>query len=89
MQRLGLALEAAATSLDHLVKMNVFYVGGATSQAHDVAELVRIVGEYLPNRRPVLSITRLPGLPHDGQRVQIDALAVTPAADEFQLSGEN
>lgn len=76
MERLMRVLVAAEGKPEDLVKLNVYFRGEAASEAKDLEEIVRIVGEYLPSNRPVLSVVRVPGLPHDGQSVQIDALAV-------------
>ena len=78
MERLLRTLAAAEGSPEDLVKINVYFKGDAAGEANDIQEIVRIVGEYLPANRPVLSVLRVPGLPHDGQSVQIDALAVDP-----------
>ncbi len=76
MERLLRVLAAARGEPEDLVKLNVYFKGEAAGETKDLEEIVRIVGEYLPSDRPVLSVVRVPGLPHDGQSVQIDALAV-------------
>lgn len=80
MERVGRVLNSASDETADLVKLNVFYTGDSGTQARDSEEIARVIGEYLTEQRPVLSIVRLPGLPHDGQRVQIDAIAVVPSA---------
>lgn len=80
MERFLRTLAAAQASPEDLVKLNVFYRSDAKAQAGDAEEIARIVAEYLPGKRPVLSIICLPGLPLAGQRVQIDGVAVVPNA---------
>lgn len=76
MERVLRTLGAAEGRPEDLVKLNVYFKGDAANEANDLQQIVRIIGEYLPSNRPVLAVLRVPGLPHDGQSVQIDALAV-------------
>ncbi len=76
MERVLKTLSAAEGRPEDLVKLNVYFRGDPASEADDLRQIVRVIGEYLPSNRPVLAVVRVPGLPHDGERVQIDALAV-------------
>ncbi|MDF2462151.1 MAG: hypothetical protein K0Q43_386 [Ramlibacter sp.] len=76
MERMLRVLASADGDADELVKLNVFYRGEDHTDSDEVKQIARIAGEYLQERRPVLSIIRVPGLPHDGQRVQVDGVAV-------------
>lgn len=76
MERVGRTLNAAGAQFSDLVKLNVFYTDDQYNQKDASSLIARIVGEYITTSRPALSIIKLPGLPHDGQRIQIDAIAV-------------
>jgi enamine deaminase RidA (YjgF/YER057c/UK114 family) len=80
MERFLRTLVAAEARPEDLVKLNVFYRSDAKTQAADAEEISRIVAEYLPGKRPVLSVICVPGLPLAGQRVQIDGVAIVPDA---------
>ncbi len=68
-------LEADAT-LDQLVKLDILFTSDRGQAAEEAVTLARIVGDYLPGQRPVLSIVNVAGLPHPGQRVQLSGIAV-------------
>jgi enamine deaminase RidA (YjgF/YER057c/UK114 family) len=76
MERLFRTLEASAGNTRDLVKLNVYFTSEARQEGRESEEIARILGEYLPGQRPVVSIVQVPGLPHPGQRAQIDAVAV-------------
>jgi enamine deaminase RidA (YjgF/YER057c/UK114 family) len=80
MERLRLVLGAGGFSPQNLLKLNVFFQGDMHSERHDSEAIVRILGEYLPHQRPVLSVLRVAGLPLPGQRVQVDAIAAGAGA---------
>jgi enamine deaminase RidA (YjgF/YER057c/UK114 family) len=44
----------------------------------DYRALHALLARHLPTPGPVVTIVRVAGLPRDGQRVQIDAVAVSP-----------
>ncbi|HJU23004.1 MAG TPA: RidA family protein [Casimicrobiaceae bacterium] len=72
-------LEASVRSLDStlddVVKLNVFYVSDDANDTSDCRRLYETLHELLPRPGPVLTLVRLVGLPTRGQRVQIDAIA--------------
>lgn len=76
MERLVGVLEAGGAERGDLVKLNVFFVSSEQFESRDSEAVARIIGDYLPDRRPVVTIVRVPGLPHPGQQVQIDGIAV-------------
>ena len=78
MERLVGVLEAGDADRSDLVKLNVFFVSDGLFESRDSEAIARIIGDYLPGQRPVVTIVRVPGLPHPGQQVQIDGIAVAP-----------
>lgn len=77
-ERLRRVLADAGAGLQHLAKLTAFYV---TEQPVDDGErdyhsIIQALGDYLPSPSPVVTIVRVPGLPHDGQRFAIDGIAV-------------
>jgi enamine deaminase RidA (YjgF/YER057c/UK114 family) len=63
------------STLDDVVKLNVFYVSDDANDTSDCRQLYETLDELLPTPGPVLTLVRLVGLPTEGQRVQIDAIA--------------
>lgn len=68
-------LEAAGTSMDHLVKTTIFY-----SSVEDFAVLNEVYAKHMPDPPPARSAPANVALPH-GLLVSIDAIAVLPGAD--------
>jgi len=78
LDRMAVTLTAAESSLAHLVKLTVFYVPAtpdAPAEA-DIAAIAGALGDYLPEPGPVVTILRVNGLPFDGQRLQLDGVAI-------------
>jgi enamine deaminase RidA (YjgF/YER057c/UK114 family) len=72
-----------------LVKLTLFLVpvGRDDQLAADRVSILELVRRYLPYSQPVVTFLALPGLPHDGQRFQLDGVAVhTSDRMAFSLS---
>lgn len=76
MERVISVVEAGRASAHDLVKLNVYFASDERQETGDACEIARILEEYLTQHRPVVSIVRVPGLPHSGQKIQIDGIAV-------------
>jgi len=66
-------LEAAGSSLQHVLRCGVFLV--------DMGEFTKMNGVYsrmFGTHRPARTTVQVAGLPHDGLRVEIDAIAYKP-----------
>jgi 2-iminobutanoate/2-iminopropanoate deaminase len=66
-------LEAAGSSLQHVLRCGVFLM--------DMDEFTKMNGVYgrmFGNHRPARTTVQVAGLPHDGLRVEIDAIAYKP-----------
>ena len=71
---LGIALAAAGTSFENVVKLNYFVVDMA-----DLPTIRSIRNEFLsPDRLPASTLVQVVGLVNPAFRVEIDALAVIP-----------
>lgn len=68
-------LEAAGTSMDHLVKTTIFYADVA-----DFAALNEVYARHMPDPPPARSAPANVALPH-GLLVSIDAIALLPGGD--------
>jgi enamine deaminase RidA (YjgF/YER057c/UK114 family) len=76
-RNLRAALVAAGAGLEHAVKLTVFLTDLADLPAFRQAR-----DEFLdPQRLPACSLVQVSGLVHPAFKVEIDALAVVPAAD--------
>ena len=67
-------LEAGGSSLQHVLRCGVFLV--------DMAEFTKMNGVYqrmFGTHRPARTTVQVAGLPHDGLRVEIDAIGYVPA----------
>jgi enamine deaminase RidA (YjgF/YER057c/UK114 family) len=64
-----------------LIKITLFYVPDSDPQrSHADRELIMdLARRYLPDAGPVVTLIAVPGLPHAGQRFQIDGVAVQNA----------
>jgi hypothetical protein len=72
-----------------LVKLTLFLVpvGRDDQLAADRVSILELVRRYLPYSQPVVTFLALPDLPHDGQRFQLDGVAVhTSDRMAFSLS---
>jgi len=66
-------LEAAGSSLQHVLRCGVFLV--------DMGEFTKMNGVYsrvFGTHRPARTTVQVAGLPHEGLRVEIDAIAYKP-----------
>jgi 2-iminobutanoate/2-iminopropanoate deaminase len=66
-------LEAAGSSLQHVLRCGVFLI--------DMREFTKMNGVYarmFGSHRPARTTVQVAGLPHDGLRVEIDAIAYLP-----------
>lgn len=68
-------LEAAGTSMDHLVKTTIFY-----TDVDDFAKLNEVYARHMPDPPPARSAPANVALPR-GLLVSIDAIAVLPSGD--------
>lgn len=75
-ERVMRILESGQASDSDLVKLNVYFTSEKRHEFLESNEIARVLGEYLPRHRPVVSIIQVPGLPHPGQKIQIDGIAV-------------
>jgi enamine deaminase RidA (YjgF/YER057c/UK114 family) len=64
-------------SMNDIVKLNVLFTCTDAGDAADYRALHALLAQHLPTPGPVVTIVRVAGLPRDGQRVQIDAVART------------
>jgi enamine deaminase RidA (YjgF/YER057c/UK114 family) len=76
--RLGETLSAAGVDFASLAKLTVFYVSDrlAAEADADVEAITGALADYLPRPGPVVTILKVNALPHDGQRFQIDGIAI-------------
>ena len=66
-------LEAAGSSLQHVLRCGVFLI--------DMGEFTKMNGVYsrmFGGHRPARTTVQVAGLPHEGLRVEIDAIAFKP-----------
>ena len=87
LERLLTVVGEAGFDPTDLVKVTAFFVpeGNEAACAADRALILDTVQHYLPAPRPVLTVLAVPGLPHDGQRFQIDGVAAR-GADRVSFS---
>ncbi|PWR19500.1 RidA family protein [Zavarzinia aquatilis] len=76
--RLAACLAAGGFEAEDLVKLTLFIVADADEAraAEDRRTVTALVRQYLPGPGPVVTLLTLTGLPHDGQRFQLDGVAV-------------
>jgi enamine deaminase RidA (YjgF/YER057c/UK114 family) len=79
LQRLDTVLREAAVDHEDLVKLNVVFTGDTGTETSDYATIHRVLAGSLPAPGPVVTIVRVAGLPQDGQRVQLDGVAIARA----------
>jgi 2-iminobutanoate/2-iminopropanoate deaminase len=82
LQNLAAVLEAAGTSLAHVVKTTIFYADVA-----DFARLNEVYGRYMPDPAPARSAPAGVRLPF-GLLVSIEAIAVLPAGGPDRIGLE-
>jgi 2-iminobutanoate/2-iminopropanoate deaminase len=73
LQNVRAILEAAGSSLQHVLRCGVFLI--------DMGEFTKMNGVYsrvFGTHRPARTTVQVAGLPHDGLRVEIDAIAYRP-----------
>jgi 2-iminobutanoate/2-iminopropanoate deaminase len=73
LQNVRAILEAAGSSLQHVLRCGVFLI--------DMGEFTKMNGVYsrvFGTHRPARTTVQVAGLPHDGLRVEIDAIAYKP-----------
>lgn len=83
LENVSAILEAAGSSLQHVVRCGVFLV--------DMREFQKMNGVYsrmFGEHRPARTTVQVAGLPGEGLLVEIDAVAVIPSAGEQALSQE-
>lgn len=76
LDRLGVTLNAVGADFESLVKLTVFYVPESEDAAADIETINAALTDYLPSPGPVVTIVRAAGLPHLGQKLQLDAVAI-------------
>jgi enamine deaminase RidA (YjgF/YER057c/UK114 family) len=75
LQRMDASLGAVGCSMDDVVKLNVLFTGTDAGDDADYRTLHALLAQQLPTPGPVVTIVHVAGLPREGQRVQIDAVA--------------
>jgi 2-iminobutanoate/2-iminopropanoate deaminase len=73
LQNVRAILEAAGSSLQHVLRCGVFLM--------DMGEFTKMNGVYsrmFGSHRPARTTVQVAGLPHEGLRVEIDAIAYKP-----------
>ena len=78
LQRLQSSLHEVGSSTDDVAKLNVLFSSTGAGEDADYRTLQALLAQQLPTPGPVVTIVRVAGLPRNGQRVQVDAVAVTP-----------
>ena len=68
-------LEAAGSSLAHVIRCGVFLV-----DMHEFQKMNAVYARMFGAHRPARTTVEVSGLPGDGLRVEIDAVAALPAA---------
>ncbi len=78
LDRLLNCLSTGGFAPEDLARLTLFMVPeGSPAQAEkDRALVMELARQYLPQPGPVVTLLSLNGLPHDGQRFQLDAVAV-------------
>jgi enamine deaminase RidA (YjgF/YER057c/UK114 family) len=61
--------------MDDAVKLNVLFTCTDESDDADYRALHALLAQQLPTPGPVVTVVHVAGLPREGQRVQIDAVA--------------
>jgi 2-iminobutanoate/2-iminopropanoate deaminase len=73
LRNVGAILEAAGSSLQHVLRCGVFLI--------DMSEFKKMNGVYsrmFGTHRPARTTVQVSGLPHEGLRLEIDAIAYVP-----------
>jgi len=79
LQRMQSSLHEVASSMDDVAKLNVLFATTDAGEDADYRTLQALLVQQLPTPGPVVTIVRVAGLPRNGQRVQVDAIAVRPS----------
>jgi enamine deaminase RidA (YjgF/YER057c/UK114 family) len=74
MRRVAAVLETLGAGLEHIVKLNVFYVAGTLDD--EMALLRQIRSHVRAEPAPVISLVALPRLAYPGMALTIDAVAI-------------
>jgi enamine deaminase RidA (YjgF/YER057c/UK114 family) len=77
LQRMQSSLHEVGSSMDDVAKLNVLFASTDEGEDADYRMLQALLVQQLPTPGPVVTIVRVAGLPRNGQRVQVDAVAVT------------
>jgi enamine deaminase RidA (YjgF/YER057c/UK114 family) len=75
LQRMEDLLGALGCTMDDAVKLNVLFTCTDESDDADYRALHALLAQQLPTPGPVVTVVHVAGLPREGQRVQIDAVA--------------
>ncbi|MCU4387329.1 RidA family protein [Acinetobacter haemolyticus] len=82
MSRIGEILNEVGSNFNDLAKINVYvYSTQDKYAAGDMQTVIRVLQEFLSENQTVVSIVRVATLPRDGQRVQVDGVAVINASN--------
>jgi len=73
LKNIATILEAAGSSLQHVVRCGVFLV-----DMHEFPKMNEVYARAFGAHRPARTTVEVSGLPGDGLRVEIDAVAVIP-----------
>ena len=79
LQRMQSSLHEVGSSMDDVAKLNVLFATTDAGEDADYRTLQALLVQQLPTPGPVVTLVRVPGLPQNGQRVQVDGVAVTPS----------
>jgi enamine deaminase RidA (YjgF/YER057c/UK114 family) len=79
LQRMQSSLREVGSSMDDVAKLNVLFATTDEAEDADYRTLQAQLIQQLPTPGPVITLVRVAGLPQNGQRVQVDGVAVTPS----------
>ena len=79
LERMESSLHEVGSSMDDVAKLNVLFVSADADEDADYRTLQALLAQQLSTPGPVVTIVRVAGLPRNRQRVQVDAVAVTPS----------
>jgi enamine deaminase RidA (YjgF/YER057c/UK114 family) len=76
LQRMQAALHEVGSGMDDVAKLNVLFASTDEREDADYQTLQALLAQQLPTPGPVVTLVRVAGLPQNGQRVQVDGVAV-------------